>query len=436
MKHLFFGGVHPDDKKALSNGSTELGRVTPELVVIPLRQHIGSPTKPLVRVGDYVRVGQKIGDGEGDALCVPVHASVSGEVIAIEPRPNAGGFLADSIVIRNDFKDETVEFVPCDTPTAELDEDYVVDAIREAGIVGMGGAAFPSDKKALSAMKNVDTLIANACECEPYITSDDTLLRTEPEKVLEGMEIMHRILASSRMVIAVEDNKKAAIDRLTKLLSKYPDIELRVLPTRYPQGSEKQLIQAVTGREVPPGGLPTSVSCVVLNVSTFAAIHRAVRLGVPLYERIVTLTGEALRSPQNLLARIGTPFIDLIEAAGGLTDDAYKVISGGPMMGFTQNDLTVPIVKATNSILCLKRDAEPEEWSVCIRCGKCVEVCPMHLQPLNFYRFGRAKQVGKLTEFNILDCMECGSCAYICPGKLPLVREIRAGKKLVKEATK
>ncbi len=433
MKRLFFGGIHPHDGKAMSTRSAELSEIIPSQVVIPLRQHIGAPCKPLVSVGERVLVGQKIGDGDG--LCVPVHASVAGKVIAIEPRPNTNASEVESIVIENDFTDEAVNFVGCDAPIDSLNTDAVLTAIREAGIVGMGGAAFPSDAKAISAMKNVDTIIANACECEPYITSDDSLLRTEPEHVLEGMQIMHRLIASKRMVIAVEDNKKDAIERLRTLIEKTPEIELAVLPTRYPQGSEKQLIQALTGRQVPPGGLPVSVNCVVLNVSTFAAIYRAVRLGVPLYRRIVTVSGEAIAEPQNFRVRIGTPFHDIIEKAGGLHDRTERVISGGPMMGFAQSELSVPVVKATNSILCLLKDKNGQaENPVCIRCGKCVGVCPMHLQPLYFYRFTLAGKTRELARLNILDCMECGCCAYTCPGKLPLVEKIRQGKILVKEA--
>ena len=430
MKHLFFGGIHPKYNKEMSTGITSFRTITPKLVVIPMQQHIGAPCTPLVQVGDYVLRGQKIGDGEG--LCVPVHASVSGKVVAIEPRPHTSGRNVLAVIIENDFQDTDCPPAPVPMPGTE---DEILHAIREAGIVGMGGAAFPGNVKALSAMGHVDTLIANACECEPYITADDSLLRTNPEQVLEGMVILRSILHPERVVLAVEDNKTEAIAKLKTMAGDYPDIEVAVLPTRYPQGAEKQLIQALTGREVAPGKLPVTVGCAVFNVSTFAAIYRAVRLGIPLTQRIVTISGEAIAEPQNFIVRIGTPFHDLIEVAGGLNEKTERVISGGPMMGFAQSDLSVPVIKATNSILCLLKDVNgAAENPVCLRCGKCVGVCPMRLQPLYMYRFVNVNRLDELERLNLLDCIECGSCAFTCPGKLPLVEQFRKGKKLLREA--
>ena len=435
MKRLFFGGIHPKYNKEMSTVITTFRTITPKQVVIPMQQHIGAPCTPLVAVGDRVLWGQKIGDGEG--LCVPVHASVSGTVIAIEPRPHTSGRMVNAVVIENDFRDEMFPTEGDDRPLEQLDTDGILHTIREAGIVGMGGAAFPGNVKALSAMGKVDTLIANACECEPYITADDSLLRTEPEHVLEGMLILRRILNPERVVLAVEDNKAEAIEKIRSLLPSYPGIELAVLPTMYPQGAEKQLIQSLTGREVPPGQLPVSVNCAVFNVSTYAAIYRAVRLGMPLTQRIVTISGEAIAQPQNFIVRIGTSFHDLIEVAGGLHDKTERVISGGPMMGFAQSDLAVPVIKATNSILCLLKDVNgAAENPVCLRCGKCVSVCPMLLQPLYMYRFTNAGRVDELQRLNVLDCLECGSCAFTCPGKLPLVETFRKGKMMVREASK
>ena len=434
MKHLFFGGIHPKYNKEMSTTVTTFRTITPKQVVIPLLQHIGAPCQPLVQVGDKVLRGQKIGDGEG--LCVPVHASVSGTVAAIEPRPHVKGTDVMSIVIDNDFQDTPIPVTPNTAPLEQLDTDEILHHIREAGIVGMGGAAFPGNVKALSAMGNVDTLIANACECEPYITADDSLLRTQPKKVLEGMMILRQVLKPNRAVLAVEDNKTEAIAAIHALLPEYPGIELAVLPTRYPQGAEKQLIQALTGREVPPGQLPVAVNCAVFNVSTYAAIYRAVRLGLPITQRIVTVSGEAIAKPQNFTVRIGTPFYDLIEAAGGLHDRTERVISGGPMMGIAQSDLQVPVVKATNSILCLLKDQNgAAENPVCLRCGKCVAVCPMRLQPLYMYRFTNAGRTDELERLHVLDCIECGSCAFTCPGKLPLVETFRLGKKMLREVS-
>ena len=429
MKKFFFGGIHPKYNKEMSTKVTEFHTITPKQVVIPLQQHIGAPCSPLVKVGDTVLMGQKIGDGEG--LCVPVHSSVSGKVVAIESRPHPSLGQAMAVVIENDFRDKEVR------GTVPTNNEDILHAIRESGIVGMGGAAFPGNVKALSAMGKVDTLIANACECEPYITADDSLLRTEPEHVLEGMMILKNLLDPTRVVLAVEDNKEVAIEKLHGLSKNYPEIEIAVLPTRYPQGAEKQLIQALTGREVQPGQLPVSVGCAVFNVSTYAAIYRAVRLGMPLTQRIVTVSGEAISEPQNFIVRIGTSFHDLIEAAGGLHDRTERVISGGPMMGIAQRDLAVPVVKATNSILCLLKDENgAAENPVCLRCGKCVEACPMRLQPLYLYRYVNAERIEELQRLNVLDCIECGCCSFTCPGKLPLTEKFRLGKKLVREATK
>ena len=429
MNKLFFGGVHPKYNKEMSTQDPVLQTIAPKVVVIPMQQHIGAPCVPLVQVGDAVKRGQKIGDAEG--LCGPVHASVSGTVVAIErrPHPTAGSALA--VVIENDFQDTAV------TNPLPATEDEILGAIREAGIVGMGGAAFPGNVKALSAMGNVDTLIANGCECEPYITADDTLLRTNPEQVLEGMMILAKILLPERIVLAVEDNKAQAIEKLKALEEKYPKIHIKVLPTLYPQGAEKQLCQSVTGREVLPGKLPVSVGCAVFNVSTFAAIYRAVKLGMPLTQRIVTVSGEAISKPQNFIVPMGTPFEVLVKAAGGLNDKTERVISGGPMMGFAQSNLEAPVVKATNSILCLMKDENgAAENPVCLRCGKCVEACPMRLQPLYMYRYVNANRLDQLERLNLMDCMECGCCAFTCPGKLPLVEKFRLGKKMMREAAK
>ena len=433
MKHLFFGGIHPKYNKEMSTGITFFKTITPKQVVIPMQQHIGVPCTPLVKVGDKVLRGQKIGDGEG--LCVPVHASVSGRVVAVEPRPHTSGRMVMAVVIENDFQDTPVAVTRCGDPLSEMDDDTVLHKIREAGVVGMGGAAFPGNVKALSAMGHINYLIANACECEPYITADDSLLRTSPEQVLKGMHLLARVLKPDHVVLAVEDNKQEAITNLKGLLKKYPGIDLRILPTRYPQGSEKQLIQAITGRQVPSGKLPVNAGCAVFNVATFAAIFRATYWGVPLTQRIVTVSGETVNMPQNFQVRIGTPFQDLIAEAGGLTDKTERVVSGGPMMGIAQSDLSVPVIKATNAILCLPKDENgAAENPVCLRCGKCVGVCPMGLQPLYMYRCGVCGNTDELERLHLLDCMECGSCAFTCPGKLPLVEQFRKSKGMLRTA--
>lgn len=431
MKHLFFGGVHPADRKELTGRGIPAPAPIPAQVVIPLRQHIGAPCTPLVKPGDTVGLGQKLGDGEG--LCVPVHASVSGLVTAVEPRPHPGGGQVLSVVIENDYQDTPASALEPHLDLSGLTKEEIVSIIGEAGIVGMGGATFPTDIKAVTAQGRVDTILVNACECEPYITADDALLCSYPEQIFRGLAALDAALHPDRRVIAVEDNKSEAIAILRRHLPDWPGVELAVLPTRYPQGAEKQLIQAVTGRQVPPGHLPFSVGCAVFNAGTVAAVYRAVYEGKPVTKRIVTVTGEGVKEPKNLIVRIGTPFAQVIEAAGGLTEDACKVLSGGPMMGTAQGELAAPVLKGTNAVLCLTSANPTPERPVCIRCSKCVEVCPMHLQPLYLYRYEAAGNLDALQALHVTDCIECGCCSYTCPGQLPLTERFRAAKQALKE---
>lgn len=433
MKKTFFGGIHPGEKKQMSlNGAPTV--LTVRQVAIPMVQHIGTACTPLVKPGDRVLVGQKIGDGDG--LCAPVHASVSGIVRALEDRPHPSGKDVLSVVIENDFREESVPRVANDQPLSALSPDWIVQTIREAGIVGMGGAAFPTHQKALSSRGHTQTLIANACECEPYITTDDILLRHFPWQVLEGLRILARLLDAAHIVLAMEDNKMAAKEAVGDFLPDFPEISLKILPTRYPQGSEKQLIQAVTGIQVPPGQLPAAVGCAVFNVSTCAAVFRAVRLGESLTHRLVTVSGEGVKNPGNVLVPLGASFADVIAHAGGLVGENIALISGGPMMGILQSNPDARVVKATNAILCLpKRTAF--RGNVCLRCGKCVEVCPMRLLPLYLYRYTQWENVRELNRYRLKDCIGCGCCAYVCPGNLPLTAVFRRGKSLLaKEAGK
>ena len=432
MAHSFFGGVHPDDRKQLAC-DCPIGLYVPRQVVIPMSQHIGAPCQPLVKKGDTVTVGQKIGDNTG--LCVPVHASVSGTVAAVELRPHTSGVPVMSVVIDSDGLD-----TPCPdlTPHETLDgltAEELMDIIHEAGIAGMGGATFPAHVKLSSGIGKVDTVILNASECEPYITADDRLLRETPERVVGGLRVLMRIFELGRAYIGIEDNKPEAIRSLQSLLGSGSGIELCVRRTRYPQGAEKQLIQSITGRLVPPGGLPAAVGCAVFNAATAAAVYDAVYLGRPLTHRVVTVTGEAVKRPGNYLVPIGTRFSDLIEASGGFKTPAYKVLSGGPMMGMAQAGLDVPVSKGTNAITCLDDTAwKGEKTPHCIRCGRCMDACPMHLMPLYLYKYERADNLEGLTKKNVTDCIECGCCAYVCPAGIPLVQSFKNAKQKLRDA--
>ncbi len=435
MKSLFFGGVHPEGRKELSASAPLTAMALPAQVAVPLRQHIGAPCKPLVAVGETVCMGQKIGDGEG--LCVPVHAPVSGVVEAIEDRPHPGGGTCPAIIIKNDFLDTPHHSLKPHANPEQMAPAELVSILRESGLVGMGGAAFPTDIKSKTGMGYTGVLILNACECEPYITADDALLRARSGDVLRGLALLARILNPDQTVIGIEDNKPEAAAILRETLKDIPGVELRVLPTRYPQGAEKQLIQAVTGRQVPSGGLPKDVGCAVFNAATAFAAYRAVYEGMPLIERVVTVTGEGVKEPRNLIVRVGTSFQEVIGTAGGLGDDVWKVLSGGPMMGVAQGDLSVPVTKAVNAVLCLSSAQNGESaHPVCIRCGKCLEVCPMGLEPLYLYRYSNAGDLDALKRLHLTDCIECGCCAYACPGKVPLVQGFRAGKRAMKEGAK
>ena len=415
------GRVQPDQAvKPLS--------APPKQVVIAMSMHIGAPCKPIVAKGDQVTVGQKIGEIAG--LGAPIHASVSGTVTAVEPRPYTGGSKVMSVVIDNDFQDTFGSELTPHPDYSSLTPDEIVEIVKEAGITGMGGAGFPSHVKISSGIGKVDTLILNGAECEPYITADHRLMLEQGERVLGGVRILMQAFGLKTATIGVEANKEDAIEHLKALVGGRGDIQVESLRTRYPQGAEKQLIQRITGREVPPGGLPAHVGCAVFNVGTAAAVYDAVVEGKPLTHRIVTITGGAVQSPCNRLVPLGTSFQYLIDEAKGFSEDPDRVLTGGPMMGIAQFTMDVGVIKGTNAVLCLtKAEAAPvAAEEVCLRCGRCVNVCPMHLTPVYMHLYAEKGLWKEAEALNVMDCIECGSCNYICPGRLHLVQSFRVTK--------
>ena len=432
MAFSFFGGVHPKDQKRTRDVAVQVFP-EPDVLVVSMSQHIGVPCEPLVKKNDPVKKGQKIGDNKG--LCVPIHSPVSGVVKAVEARPHSNGTTVMSVVIENDHLDTLDDDIRPRTPeeVAALTPEELVNIIREAGIVGMGGASFPTHVKLSGAIGKVDTIIVNVGECEPYITADDRLCREYPQEVISGIQIIMKILGLQKAHIGIENNKPEAIRSLKAYVAD-SGVQVDVLPAMYPQGAEKQLIQAITGRQVPSGGLPVAVGCAVFNAASCKAIHDAVYEGMPLIRRIVTVSGDILLEPKNLLVPIGTSYMDLIDACG-LSANPYKVLSGGPMMGMTQYDLSVPTIKACNAVTVLSRE---NRYTVkdphCIRCGKCIDVCPMRLMPVLMYKALFSNDLDVIKDSHLQDCCECGCCAYNCPAGVPLVLSFRAGKQKLADA--
>ena len=434
MAFSFFGGIHPKENKHLAEHQPVQEFPAPDVLVIPMTQHIGAPCLPLVKKGDQVTMGQKIGDNQG--LCVPVHASVSGKVKAVEIRPHTSGTMVPSVVIENDHQ---YTLCPDIQPRSQeqveaLSKEELIAIIREAGIVGMGGATFPTHVKLSSSVGKVDTVIVNTSECEPYIVADDRLCQEYPDELISGLLIIMKILGLSSAHIGLEDNKPAAAKALRAAIDPKTGIVVDVLETKYPQGAEKQLVYAITGKEIPSGGLPAAVGCAVFNAATCKAIHDAVYEGMPLIRRIVTVSGDILMEPKNLMVPIGTSFDDMVEAAGR-NATPYKVLSGGPMMGAAQFDVSVPVIKGTNAITILgEQNRFYVEAAQCIRCGKCIEACPMKLMPVLMYKAMLSGDLEQIKAANIMDCIECGCCAYTCPASVPLVHGFRAAKLAIRQA--
>jgi electron transport complex protein RnfC len=432
-KFTFRGGVHPPHCKSQTEHSKIEEFPAPEVAVIPLTQHLGAPASPVVEKGDRVLVGQVIGEAAGN-VSAAVHASVAGTVLAVRPFSHPSGRLIHAVQIENDGTDEAVPFEPVDVSWREASRGELVNKIAECGIVGMGGAGFPTHVKlSPPTRKPVDTLIINGTECEPYLTDDHRIMVERAEDILTGAQIIKKILSVKDVFFAIEDNKPDAINAVSNKTvgSRYNDISVAVMKSKYPQGGEKMLTVALTGRYIPSGGLPMDVGCVVQNVGTALAIFEAVTLGMPLYKRVVTVMGAGVRAPKNYMARIGTPARALLDACGTDIKGAKKVVMGGPMMGLALSGLNVPIIKTTSALLVLAEATEAVRKYPCVNCGACAKVCPLRLVPSRIAKFVEKDNIDDAVKWNLMDCTECGTCAYICPAKINLVQFFKVGKNKV-----
>jgi electron transport complex protein RnfC len=424
----FKGGIHPPYNKELASGKAIKRAPVPAEVIIPLQQHIGAPNEPLVSAGDRVEVGQKIGAAEA-FVSAPVHSSVAGTVKEISEVPNFTGAKVKSVVISAD--PEQPEFAKKPGKDLEaLSGEEIRDIAREAGLVGMGGAAFPTHVKLTPPKdKPVDTVIINGCECEPFLTCDHRLMLERTDDLIAGARLLKTAVGAAKVIIGVEENKMDAADALRSKTSSLSDVEVEVLEVKYPEGAEKMLIFALTGRKVPPGKLPSEVGCLVQNVGTAVALYEAAAWGKPLYERVLTVTGPGIREPQNLLAAIGTPIQTLIDACGGLVGNAVKLIMGGPMTGWAQSGTGAAVVKGTSGIVVLTSDVvDLGEEGDCVRCSKCIQACPMFLSPNFIVQAAKRGQWDKAEMWGALDCFECGCCSFECPAYIPHVSYVRKAK--------
>lgn len=427
----FKGGVHPFEGKELAKDQP-IKEVLPKgEMVYPLSQHIGAPASPIVAVGDTVLKGQKIAEA-GGFVSSPIYASVSGTVKAIEKRRVAVGDMVNSIIIDNDGEFKEVEYTPCEDVIA-LSKEEIINKVKEAGVVGMGGAGFPTHVK-LSPKEpdKIEYIIANCAECEPYLTADYRRMIENPKELIEGMRIILHCFDNAKGVFGIENNKPDCIEKLQELTKDEPRMEVCALETKYPQGGERQLIFATTGRSINSKMLPADAGCIVDNVETIISVYNAVKLGRPVMHRVSTITGDAITNPGNFLYSIGTNYAELVEAAGGFKVQPEKIISGGPMMGFAMFSLDIPTTKTSSSLLCFAKDEVAEvEPSACINCGRCVDACPEQLIPSRLAKFANHGAAEEYEKWNGLECVECGSCSFVCPAKRQLAQSIKTMKKQV-----
>ncbi len=436
---VFKGGVHPDYHKEVTATMAVTAMKAPEKVVIPLQQHIGAPCEPLqsIETGTEVKLGQKIADS-GSFVSAPIHASVSGTITAIGSYNHPLGRPVQAITIESDGQEQWDESIKPAGDPEKLSRDELRKIVREAGIVGLGGATFPAHVKlSPPPEKKIDIVVINGAECEPYLTADHRVMLEKPEEIIFGLKVMIKALGAEKGIIGIEDNKADAIRVIEKEVAEEENITVVPLHTKYPQGAEKMLIQVTTGRNVPSGGLPLDIGVVNHNVGTAVAVTEAVREGKPLIERILTVTGAGINRPANLLVRIGTLVSEIVDACGGLTDNTRKLIIGGPMMGLAQPNTDIPLIKGTSGILALTdEDIYLAESSPCIRCAKCVGVCPVQLMPTSIAQAAEHELFKRAEKLHAMDCFECGCCSYICPSKIPLVQWIRIAKAEITKAKK
>ncbi len=433
LKTFAKGGVHPPENKFTAGKKIEKAPL-PKIVSIPVTQHIGAPAQIVVNKGDEVKVGQILAKS-GGFVSANIHSSVSGKIKKIDTVVDSSGYRKPAIIIDviDDIWDEAIDKSPEIKKEINLDAKEIIDKIAQSGIVGLGGATFPTHVKLTppSGMK-AEYLIINSVECEPYLTADHQLMLEKGEEIVVGIRLLMKALNAKQAIIGIENNKPDAIEHLTKLTSPYDNIKVQALKVKYPQGGEKQLIKALTGREVPSGGLPIATGCVVQNVGTTFAVYEAIQKNKPLFERLVTVTGKSVKKPLNILTRIGTPTSELIEIAGGMPDDTGKIVSGGPMMGRALSTIDVPITKGSSGVLLFKtEESSRKKIMPCIRCAKCVGVCPMGLEPFLLMTLTDKQMYADVENEKALDCIECGSCSYICPSNRPLLDYIRLGKSRV-----